>query len=54
MKISEYRCEASVGMIKGFKPTIKLCGKLARLYGIAALCDDHKEIAFQLRKENKE
>jgi len=41
----EYRCEASTGWeMVGSNPRINTCGKPAKLYGIAALCDEHKDI----------
>lgn len=48
--MSEYACEAgTVDYSKG-SPHIIKCGKPAKLYGIAALCDEHKGI---LRKSDK-
>lgn len=39
--MTEYRCEAGVDVdYSGFAPVVKLCGKPAKLYGIAALCED--------------
>lgn len=39
--INEYRCEAGVDVdSSGFAPVIMKCGKPAKLYGMAALCDD--------------
>jgi len=35
----DYRCEASVGIEPDLR--IRLCGKPAKLYGWAALCDEH-------------
>lgn len=50
-RMDKYKCEASIGMIPDFKPTIRLCGKEAKLYGIAALCDEHKSILKEKKNE---
>lgn len=40
-KDPEYRCEAGVDVdYSGFAPLIRTCGKPAKLYGMAALCDE--------------
>ena len=48
----EWTCEASVGVeYSGIAPIVILCCKPAKLYGWAALCDEHKHI---LKKASSE
>lgn len=42
-----WTCEAGVGVDRtGHAPRIVLCGKPAKLHGWAALCDEHKHLAY--------
>lgn len=46
-----WTCEASVGYDdSGPAPRVILCREPAKLYGWAALCDEHKHLAFPRRK----
>lgn len=51
----EWRCDASISVETDHvgKPIVRLCRKPAKIYGMAALCDEHKDVLDKYRKVKK-